>query len=351
MERKAKRYYINNNRYKRSSYISWCYFKLPQYQGVLTNPVTGTGTTNTLPKFTGTSAIGDSNITDNGSLINLNSSTRINSGQDGLRIGADSNGVINSANTSKRGRLNVPQYGNPASLPIAILQGATDAASNSIQIGGTQGGYALAADVISFFIGATYNATTATEIARFASNGALGIGTTSLTGYSLRVSKNITGSVSSTGIQSGGAIQSDVTSDAQYFSSAASTAAASFTITDLAHYVANQGTFGVGSTVTKQYGYRVAASLIGATNNYAFFSDIPIGTNRWNLYMNGTAANYLAGVLNIGTTTLSGFTLDVNGTARVSGQLTANSFVPTSSTIPTNGMYLSAAARFEFPDE
>jgi len=169
-----------------------------------------------------------------------------------------------------------------------------------------------------------------------------------LTGYSLRVSKNITGSVSSTGIQSGGAIQSDVTSDAQYFSSAASTAAASFTITDLAHYVANQGTFGVGSTVTKQYGYRVAASLIGATNNYAFFSDIPIGTNRWNLYMNGTAANYLAGVLNIGTTTLSGFTLDVNGTARVSGQLTANSFVPTSSTIPTNGMYLSGTNTLGF---
>jgi hypothetical protein len=132
--------------------------------------------------------------------------------------------------------------------------------------------------------------------------GSLGIGSTSLTGYNLRIAKTLTGSVSSTGIQSGGAIQSDVTSDAQYFSSAASTAAASFTITDLAHYIANQGTFGVGSTVTKQYGFRVAASLIGATNNYAFFSDIASGTNRWNLYMNGTAANYMAGTLSIGTT-------------------------------------------------
>ena len=41
--------------------------------------------------------------------------------------------------------------------------------------------------------------------------GALGIGTTSsLTGYSLRVSKNITGFVNSAGIVSDGVIQSDV---------------------------------------------------------------------------------------------------------------------------------------------
>ena len=35
---------------------------IPQYQGVLTNPVTGTGTTNYLPKFTGASTIGNSNL-------------------------------------------------------------------------------------------------------------------------------------------------------------------------------------------------------------------------------------------------------------------------------------------------
>lgn len=42
-------------------------------QNALTNPVTGTGTTNTLPKFTGTSTVGNSNITDTGSLITLSS--------------------------------------------------------------------------------------------------------------------------------------------------------------------------------------------------------------------------------------------------------------------------------------
>ena len=44
---------------------------IPQYQAALTNPVTGTGTTNTLSKFTGSSAIGNSNITDTGSLVTI----------------------------------------------------------------------------------------------------------------------------------------------------------------------------------------------------------------------------------------------------------------------------------------
>jgi len=41
-------------------------------QNALTNPVTGTGTTNYLPKFTGTSTIGNSQIFDNGSNVGIN---------------------------------------------------------------------------------------------------------------------------------------------------------------------------------------------------------------------------------------------------------------------------------------
>jgi hypothetical protein len=40
-------------------------------QSALTNPVTGTGTTNTLPKFTGSTTIGDSAITDDGTTVTL----------------------------------------------------------------------------------------------------------------------------------------------------------------------------------------------------------------------------------------------------------------------------------------
>lgn len=42
---------------------------IPQYQSVLTNPVTGTGTSGYLSKFTGTSAIGNSLLYDNGSAL------------------------------------------------------------------------------------------------------------------------------------------------------------------------------------------------------------------------------------------------------------------------------------------
>lgn len=55
---------------------------IPQYQAVLTNPVTGTGTTNKVPKFNGTSTVTDSSITDAAStplVINKDSSSITNS--------------------------------------------------------------------------------------------------------------------------------------------------------------------------------------------------------------------------------------------------------------------------------
>jgi hypothetical protein len=47
--------------------------------------------------------------------------------------------------------------------------------------------------------------------------------------------------------------------------------------------------------------------MTGATNNYAFYGDLPSGANRWNLFMSGTAANYLASGLQVeaGTTTMT----------------------------------------------
>jgi hypothetical protein len=44
-------------------------------QNALTNPVTGTGTTNYLPKFTGTSTIGNSIVFDNGSSVGINTTS------------------------------------------------------------------------------------------------------------------------------------------------------------------------------------------------------------------------------------------------------------------------------------
>ena len=154
--------------------------------------------------------------------------------------------------------------------------------------------------------------------------GSLGIGSTSLTVYNLRILKNISGGTIALGIGNESVVQSDVTTQARYYDTTASTANTTFTLNQLFHYRAGQGTFGASSTVSNQVGFSAEASLIGAGFNVGFQGSIPSGTNRWNLYMAGTANNYLAGNLLIGTTTDAGYMLDVNGTARVSSDMRIN---------------------------
>jgi hypothetical protein len=133
--------------------------------------------------------------------------------------------------------------------------------------------------------------------------GSLGIGNIT-TGASLSINKNITGGATSYGAVSTAVIQSDVTSNANIFFSLPYTQAATFTLLSLRHFYASQSTIGAGSTVTNQYGFFTESTLTGATNNYGFYGNIAAGTGRYNLYMGGTADNYLAGNLGIGTTTL-----------------------------------------------
>lgn len=166
------------------------------------------------------------------------------------------------------------------------------------------------------------NATT--EKMRINNAGAVGIGTSVLTGYNLNIGKNITGAITSYGVRSGGVVQSDVTSSAQYFFASPSTVASSFTLGALYAYRAAGGTIGVGSTVTTQIGFGVDSSLTGATNNYGFYSNLASGTGRWNFYADGTAANYFAGNVGIGIAPSGTYKLEVSGNAA------ATNFVTTS---------------------
>jgi hypothetical protein len=95
------------------------------------------------------------------------------------------------------------------------------------------------------------------------------------------------------------------TADYVGFNNVFSTAAASFTMLRSSGFFASQGTLGAGSAVTSQFGFRADSSLTGAANNYGFYSNIASGTNRWNFYAAGTAANYFAGTVSIGTTSTS----------------------------------------------
>ncbi|MFW7381470.1 MAG: hypothetical protein ACOH5I_21860 [Oligoflexus sp.] len=91
-------------------------------------------------------------------------------------------------------------------------------------------------------------------------------------------------------------------------------------LTNLYYYQASQGTY--TGTVTNSYGFYAASNLTTATNNYGFYSDIGTAgaTNKWNFYAAGTAPNYFAGNVGIGTDSPSE-KFDVDGNARVRSNL------------------------------
>ena len=141
---------------------------------------------------------------------------------------------------------------------------------------------------------------------RLSSSGNLGIGGTA--GADTKV--NALGTYPTSGTVTrvffaNGTIPSGTTAEANGFQTSLNTQAAAFTLGSLFHFQANGGTFGASSAVTNQYGFAVASSLTGATNNYGFYSNIASGSNRWNFYAAGTAANYFAGNTGFGTTSLT----------------------------------------------
>ena len=125
-------------------------------------------------------------------------------------------------------------------------------------------------------------------------SGNVGIGAAAAAGRNFALSNPLTGSTTSRAYTSIGEIKSDVTTTASYYATFSNTEAASFTLTNLRHYTAIQGSFGAGSTVANQMGFVAENGLVGATNNYGFYSDISSGTGRWNFYSAGTADSYFA---------------------------------------------------------
>jgi hypothetical protein len=172
---------------------------------------------------------------------------------------------------------------------------------------------------------------------RINSAGNVGIGSGISQGDTVfTVNKNMTGATTSYGIRNISTVQSDSTTSANSFQSAINTAASAFTVTNLRHFFASQGTIGATSAVTNQFGYVVDGSLTGATNNYGFFGTIASGANRWNLYMDGTAENYLAGNLKIGGIAARGTTAGTNHLSLFNGTAPAGTL--------TNGVSMYSAS-------
>lgn len=156
-------------------------------------------------------------------------------------------------------------------------------------------------------------------------NERMGVGGSFGSTIKIRLTGDLSGGTTSTGILNESTVQSGVTSNAYYNRTFAGTQAASFNLPNLTHYMASQSAFGAGSSVTNQIGFHASNTLTGATNNYGFKGELSSSANNWNLYLDGTAQNYLNGNLGIKTASPVGV-LDVN--TGLSGM------TPTYSTIP-----------------
>ena len=121
---------------------------------------------------------------------------------------------------------------------------------------------------------------TLTERMRIDSSGRVGIGATTSSEIGVRVIQDANGA--------------DLTVVS------ANWTATTGTITNVTNFSASRST--AGATITNLYGFNAASNLTSATNNYGFYGDLPSGTGRWNFYANGTAPNYFAGNVGIGTT-------------------------------------------------
>jgi hypothetical protein len=146
------------------------------------------------------------------------------------------------------------------------------------------------------------------------SSGNFGIGGSASSIASATIGKNITGGTVAYGSWVSAQVMTDVTNAAFGYASNLSLQTGS-TLGELIHYYASQSTVS-GSTVTTQTGFNVSASLTGATNNYGFYGGIASSTGKYNLYMAGTADNYLAGSLGIGTIANASALLDVQSTTK-----------------------------------
>ena len=187
-------------------------------------------------------------------------------------------------------------------------------------------------------------ASSPTERMRIDNAGRVGIGTSSLTGYSFRLATSATGATTVVSIGNTGVVQSDVTANLYNYYSQPSTVAAAFTLASMNHFRADQGTIGAGSSITNQYGFLAGSTLTGATNNYGFFGNIASGTGRYNLYMAGTAANYFGGDMQFNKTVTATGTTGAQTISKNAGTVNfaaaATSLVVTNTLVTANSIII-----------
>jgi len=132
-------------------------------------------------------------------------------------------------------------------------------------------------------------------------NGYMGVGGAGTAGNGVLVTSSALTTSTQTGVWSSPIGTSSAISSVNSFMAQPQTAAASFTSDSVYGFRALNATKGAGSTITNQHGVHIADQTQG-TNNYGITSAVSSGTNKWNIYASGTAANYFAGNIGLGVT-------------------------------------------------
>jgi len=206
---------------------------------------------------------------------------------------------------------------------------ATQANTYSIQhiVYGTGEAYTISNSPSAYRIGTSVASdisfqTNSSEKLRLASDGNLALGGSGTSTVSFYNRRTLSGSASY-GNYTQANLSADVSSAYGYRSILTPVSNATpYTVSGVYHYMASGSTNGDNATITSQYGYLAQFNLTNATNNYGFFGDIAAGSNRWNVFMNGTAQNYFAGNVGIGSgATAPTNALQVVGTVKASSQI------------------------------
>lgn len=179
--------------------------------------------------------------------------------------------------------------------------------------------------------GTAGSAITFTQAMTLRSENGLAIGGAGYANVSLSVERPVTGSNACYGVYSNGVVQSGVTAAYYGVTSAGGTAAASFTLPSYIHFNASSISLGAGSAVSQQYGfYSNLNATTASTDTYNFYGSATSATTgknmyglrlrvaqgtgvNYNLYLDGTAQNYLAGSVGIQTSADNTYSLKTGG--------------------------------------